>query len=207
MSSSQAPARSVAVPDNVGEATRKRIHGVYHGLPKIPRGYDDCGGHAFQYGSFHPMCWSPHGVRNGVTVIQHIFQLHGLPEHVITDCRVQFMAQFWQALLGGTGVPFVTEPSGDRWRNRMNECSAGAIPVLLCELPTGKLGGFSGCSKICVQQYTACIHVNVPIHGQIWISPTSVPFGTIGLFSTSCQKLPTGTQGSALGVTGPAEQC
>jgi hypothetical protein len=30
--------------------------------------------------------------------IKHVFKLHGLPNLIISDCRSQFVLDFWQAL-------------------------------------------------------------------------------------------------------------
>jgi transposase InsO family protein len=86
-----------------------------------------------------------------------IVRLHGLPEEIVSDRGPQFASKFWRRLFELLGVDirlslaFHLETDGQIERtNRTDKPDTRAIPLLHCELLTGRLARPTISSRVCL---------------------------------------------------------
>ena len=104
----------------------------------------------------------------------HVWKLHGLPESIVSDRRVQFAAGMMKelnSLLGISNKTFNGLPPTNRWADRKSESGVRTVPKGFYRPQTRTMAGLARNGRICIQQQNSHSNKSVAIQSKLWSRP------------------------------------
>jgi hypothetical protein len=101
--------------------------------------------------------------------LDHVYQLHGLPQVIVTDRDRIFTHHFWQQLFKLVGVDLWMSTSPNRWPDRAFESMLRDIFALFCPCLPDKVDQLASFSRVLVQHEFPLSIGSYTIHSPLWV--------------------------------------